>query len=229
MKQVNLLLLAAVVVFLVTTTSCGPSKAQIEAEIRAVEEQKTQEAFDTAKKAFTSLCEANDIVVSVMNSIYGAWYFGIYKADDSSSTTIIINLAKEVALSESELNAGVTSMASRLSVKESTLKYAMNKGVGDSKAWEYCLYAVNESYIVNGSFDKIQTNINIANAALKTMTNDFDDYKHYPTLKELYAKISAYYVFAQSPSGSFQQLKDTINGYENDIRTLISDLSFVFE
>lgn len=222
MKKSIAILLVMIIGVSLILSGCGPSKAELAS-------RRDQEAFDTAKEAYTSLCEAADMTVSVMSSVYGAWYFGIYKADDSSSSNVVANLAKEVALSQSELDAGVKSLATTLSVDESTLKYAMYKGTGDTKAWQYCLFVVNESYVVNGNFGDIQSKIDTANAALKTMTNEFDDYKHYPTLKEFYAKVSSYAEFSQNPSGSFQQLKDTINDYENSIRTYRSDLSFVFE
>ena len=200
-------------------SGCGPSKT----DIKAAEDKKTQEAFDTAKNAYTALNEASDFVVGVMDSVYGAWYFGIYKADDSTTTNVISNLSKETHLSTSELSAAVKSLTESIGVSEYLWEFSMTDD------WQYCLYTVNEAYVLNGVIGEIQQKIDTANAALRTMTNEFDDYKHYPTLKDYYAKVTSYFEFAQNPTGSFQQLKDTINSYETDMRTLKSDLSFVFE
>ena len=222
MKHIKAIWLAIVAGLILTMTACGPSKAELE-------EKKTQEAFDTAAIAYSALCEAGDMTVGVMKSVYGAWYFGIYKAKDSLSVNVVANLANEVVLTKSELEAGVKSLTSKLSTDETTVKHAMCDGLGNITAWEFSLQVIYESYEANGSYDDIQSKIDAANAALKTMTNEFDGYKHYPTLKELYAKVSAYYEFTKNPTGSFQQLKDTMSSYENDIRTLKSDLSFVFD
>ena len=51
---------------------------------------------------------------------------------------------------------------------------------------------------------------------------------NYPKLKEYYSSIKSYVEFFTSPSGSFKQLADTINTYENGIRTLESDVGFLF-
>ncbi|MBP7212939.1 MAG: hypothetical protein KBA03_01770 [Anaerolineaceae bacterium] len=232
MKKTSMLLLCLVYIATVLY-GCGSSEAELAAQAATAEAQaaaiKDQKAFDTAKEAYTALSNAADSTISVMDSIYNAWYFGIYDADDSSPETVISDLAKEVPLSREELDAGLQSLAKELDDDESGLLRLMASDSRNVSNWQWLLYLINESYNVNGKFDEIQENIDLANVALKTMTAEFDDYKHYPALKELYSKVVSYAEFAQSPTGSFQQLSGTITDYENDIRTLRSDLSFVFD
>lgn len=204
-------------------------KSNTEAAIAQAIIIKDQQAYDTANEAYLNLCSAADLTISVMDSVYGAWRFGIYDADDSTSSTVLTNLAKETSLSKSELEAGVKSLAESFDVSESNLLSALVSESKDISNWQFCLYVVHEAYNANGVFDEIRTNIDAANNALKTMTANYDDYKHYPALKEFYSKISSYFEFAENPSGSFQQLANTINDYENSIRTYRSDLSFIFK
>lgn len=222
MKKLTAIVLVIVIVFSVLLSGCGPSKAEIAAQEVAA---KDQQAFDTAKESYQSLCDAADSVIDVMDSVYGAWYFGIYKADDSSTSKVVSDLAANTSLSTSEIDAAIKSIEESTGFGESLFKYLLI----DDDAFSYCLYVVKEAYELNGVFDSIKNNLDAANTALKTMTADFDDYKHYPTLKQFYSKVSSYAEFSQSPSGSFQQLKDTISDYENDIRTYRQDLSFVFD
>jgi len=209
------------------------AKEQAEADRIAAEkaaaEKRSQEAFDNAKIAYEALCEAAEITNSVMSSVYGAWYFGIYKAKDSTTATVLTNLAKEVRLTKSELSAGLTAVAKEFSMSESTILWAMVTTNKDISNYVFCLDVVDFAYKINGTYDEIQKNIDAANAVLKKMTAEFDDYKHYPTLKEFYSKVLSYAEFAQSPTGSFQQLSPTKAEYENSIRTYRIDLSFVFE
>ena len=74
-----------------------------------------------------------------------------------------------------------------------------------------------------------QSCIDNAKAYLKEVTNKYADYTAYPTLKLYYSEVSSYLEFAKSPSGSFSQLKTTIDNYETNIRTYENDLSFTLE
>ena len=197
---------------------------QAEQQLVQAAEARTQEAFDTAKTAYAALNKAANSVISVMDTVYGAWHFGIFDADDSNYTNVVSNLAKTGNLSESDINSGVRALA-----KDYDKIFSVLLAMTGDDAFSYCVIVVNKAYEENSTFYSIKTNIESANTALKTMTADFDDYKHYPALKEFYATVSAYAAFAQNPTGSFQQLKDTINDYENSIRALRSDLSYVFD
>ena len=73
---------------------------------------------------------------------------------------------------------------------------------------------------MRGDYAQIQERMAQAERILQELTEEYDDYTYYPKLKELYAAVNSYVTFYTSPSGSFNQLADTINNYENNIRTL---------
>ena len=95
MNRKNALIFMSIVCCILILTACGPNKAELEAQEAIV---RTQKAFDIAKEAYTELCNAADLTISVMDSVYGAWYFGIYKAGDSTTSSVISDLAKETSL-----------------------------------------------------------------------------------------------------------------------------------
>ena len=64
---------------------------------------------------------------------------------------------------------------------------------------------------------------------MQTLTSVYEDYTYYPKLKELYSAVNSYAEFVITPTGSFEQLADTVNTFENNIRTLQSDVGFLFD
>ena len=84
-------------------------------------------------------------------------------------------------------------------------------------------------YEKDGTFAQVETSLANAKEELKTMTQQYSDYKYYPSLKSLYSELDAYAEFLKSPSCSFAQLKNIMSDYESKIRTYQSDLSFIFE
>ena len=230
-KAITILLIAALMLSL---AACGGNNAK----------SKEQAAFDNAQKAYDALCDAADETISIMNSVYGAWYFGIYKLSDyktSKSAGKLSGFAKETGLSEltikNAINEYYVNYFKILSgdteefkeLDKETMDILVDSHIYGIEDFNGCLELVYLVFEAEGITNNLNENLTIAKDTLKIMTNDFDDYKHYPTLKDFYSKVSSYAEFAQSPSGSFQQLKDTINDYENSIRTYRTDLSFVFD
>lgn len=64
---------------------------------------------------------------------------------------------------------------------------------------------------------------------MKKMSEKYSDYEHYPSLKKYYTETKSYFDFCKAPTGSFEQVKTTINDYRNDIREYVSDLDYIFE
>ena len=58
------------------------------------------------------------------------------------------------------------------------------------------------------------------------LSEKYSDYEHYPALKGYYTTTNAFFDFCQSPSGSFEQVKTTINEYRNDARNYDKDLNY---
>ena len=51
--------------------------------------------YTNAKEAYVKLKEVADLCVSGMGDIYNAWYFGIYEADDTYSSSFYYEMSKE--------------------------------------------------------------------------------------------------------------------------------------
>ena len=88
---------------------------------------------------------------------------------------------------------------------------------------------VSKAYEANGKTDEAQKALNEAKAQMKELSEKYSDYEHYPNLKGYYTTTSSFFDFCQNPTGSFEQVKDTINDYKNEARDYISDLDYIFE
>ena len=179
----------------------------------AFEKVRGEIVYKNAKEAYEKLKEVAELCVSGMDVIYGAWYFGIYDADDAYMFDY--QLSMEVpGFSSDEIEAA----RNALGISERTAK----------SDWQYSLWIVEEAITMRGDYDTINANMAAAEKVLQSLTEEYDDYTYYPKLKDYYASIKSYVEFFTSPTGSFKQLADTINNYENGIRTLESDVSFLF-
>jgi len=196
-------------------------KADVENRLALVDAQEAFEdirgeiVYENANEAYEKLKEVAALCVAGMDAIYGAWYFGIYEADDAYSSSFYLLMSQEVPyFSSSELEEA----GELLGISVSTAK----------SDWQYCLFIVEEAIAARGDYDTITANMEEAETVLQTLTEEYDDYTYYPKLKEYYAAVKSYVEFFTNPSGSFSQLADTVNNYENGIRTLESDVSFLF-
>ena len=95
--------------------------------------------------------------------------------------------------------------------------------------FSFCVMCVTGAYIVNGKVKEVEDALNSAKAQMKKLSQDYSDYEHYPNLKGYYTTTSSFFEFCNNPTGSFEQVKDTINDYKNDARDYISDLDYIFE
>ena len=188
-----------------------------EEALQKEEELKKKEIFDNAKKAFEKIYEVEKYCIGGMDDIYGAWYFGIYDADDYYSSTVMDALAKETPnLTKNDLEKGWKALG--YSTK-ALLTYD----------WNYCLYTVESAQKEKGIYKNIDNNLTEAKSIMQKLTDEYNDYEYYPKLKDYYSKVASYADFFKNPTGSFNQLADTINDYENNIRTYRSDLEFLFK
>lgn len=194
-------------------------KADVENRLVLVEAQEAYKkiqgeiVYTNAKEAYEKLKEVANLCVEGMDAIYGAWYFGIYGADDTYWFDYDLSVETPGFSSEE-----IEEAREALGISESTAE----------SDWQYSLWIVQAAISMRGDYDTINANMAEAEKVLQSLTEQYDDYTYYPKLKEYYAAIKSYVDFFTSPSGSFNQLADTINSYENGIRTLESDVSFLF-
>lgn len=182
----------------------------------------TQVAFTSAQTTYNNLISAYEKIDAIGSDIYEAWRIGVYE------TPSISKLDEKLNLSLEELNAAAESLGT------GTYAYP-NVGdsvfylFGDTSKFNICIALVKEAYKLNGTYDEIETLLNSAKSEMKTMSEQYSDYEHYDNLKEMYSIVDSYAEFCKEPTGSFEQLKETINDYRNDIRDLESDLGYIFE
>ena len=194
-------------------------KAEVKNRLTLVEAQEAfsqiqgEVVYQNAKEAYEKLKAVSQLCETGMDSIYGAWHFGIYEASDAYSYDYQLYMA-----------------TSGFSIKEienarTLLGYTEKQAKSN---WQYSVFIVETAIATRGDYDKINAYMAEAEKVLQELTEEYGDYTYYPKLKEYYAAIKSYVTFYTSPTGSFNQLANTINEYENKIRTLESDVSFLF-
>lgn len=204
-------------------------KADVDNRLVLVEAQeqfaKLQETliYGNAKESFEALKDVATLCVNGMDDIYGAWYFGIYKASNASGNYYFYyDLAKETP----NLSGGdLKSAAEVIGFPTSGDSNSCNALKGD---WQKSLTVTMAAITLRGDYDTITTKMDAAKKCLQKLTEEYDDYTYYPKLKEYYAAVSSYVEFYTNPTGSFNQLADTVKEFENTIRTYEADVSFLF-
>lgn len=204
-------------------------KAGVENRLTLVDAREEFEAlkgelvYKNAEEAYEKLKNIAELCVDGMDAVYGAWYFGIYEADDTTDSSFCYEMSLEVpGFTETELEEAVSSLGEDIGFgEELTIMLARSD-------WQYCLWIVEEAISIRGDYATINTYMEDAEKILQELTEEYDDYTYYPKLKDYYAAIKSYVEFFSSPSCSFNQLVSTINDYENGIRTLESDVGFLF-
>lgn len=208
-RIVSVILIIMILMFTVSCANLSQSKKEIE--------------YEAANTAYQDLVKAHELCIDIMDSMYGAWYFSIYKYDDYSGSNGFKEFCYEANLySQDALDAvGVIFEMDNVSA------YAAYETLLDDFDWSIAI--VEQVYKSNGTYNDIENCLSNAKLSLKSVTNEYSDYTGYSVLKSYYSEISAYYEFCKSPTGSFAQLKTTIDNYETNLRNYKNDLSFIFE
>ena len=199
-------------------------------------------AFNTSKAAYDKVSAAYQITAEFGSDIYEAWRLGIYEDDEVLSSGAKY-LATELSLSETEIKEGIAYVLAVEvygkewdSLSDSEKKEYMNMAAKSSvfRAFEdnlfsFCVMIVSGAYVVNGKAAEVQTSLDDAKSLMKDLSEKYSDYEHYPNLKGYYTTTKSFFEFCQNPTGSFEQVKTTINDYKNEARDYISDLDYIFE
>ena len=215
MKKKTALLLCLIFAVCMLVTSCGSGGDSSNGN-------KTKSVFDTASEAYGEISLAYEIVDEYGSAIYGAWMSGIYDDDEMD----IEYLADETGIPESELRAAFNSLYD--GYKESTVFYLYRTN-DDYSMFSLCVDLVTEAYLLNGKSEEAKTHLDNAKSIMRDMSENYSDYEHYTNLKGFYTKTNAFFDYCESPEGSFEQCKTTINDYRNQIRDFKNDLDYIFE
>ena len=198
-----------------------------------------KKAYEASKVAYDNIDIAYEITEQFGSDIYEAWRLGIYD-DDELLDDGIKYLASELSLSEDEIRDGVCYVLAEMTGEnwyelsedyKNTLaenaEYAFI--LMEDNLFSFCVMVVSCAYKANGKVAEAQTALDEAKTQMKELSQEYSDYEHYPNLKGYYTTTSSFFAFCQDPTGSFEQVKDTINEYKNEARDYISDLDYIFE
>lgn len=222
MKKLTAIIL--VLVMCVSMTACGGGN---------------KKAFEASKAAYDNVDIAYEITEQFGSDLYEAWRLGIYD-DDEILEDGVAHLATELSLSEDELKEGVGYVMAEMTGEdwfemsdEDKATITENTdiifGLMEDNLFSFCVMVVTGAYTANGKVEEAQNALNAAKAQMKELSEKYSDYEHYPNLKGYYTTTSSFFDFCQNPTGSFEQVKDTINDYKNEARDYISDLDYIFE
>lgn len=222
MKKIAALLL--ILVMGVNLCACGNSN---------------KKAFEASKAAYDNVDIAYEITEEFGKDIYEAWRLGIYE-DEEILENGVEYLASELSLSEDEIRVGVAYSTTEIGGKEwselseedkTTLTESADivLNIMEDDLFSFCVMVVTGAYTANGKVEEVQVALDTAKAQMKELSEKYSDYEHYPNLKGYYTTTSSFFDFCQNPTGSFEQVKETINDYRNEARDYISDLDYIFE
>ena len=195
-----------------------------------------KKAFEASKSAYDNIDIAYEITEQFGSDIYEAWRLGIYD-DDEILENGAAHLATELSLSADEIRAGAVytlyqdewDTMSEEEKEELIGSADLLFSYMEDDLFSFCVMAVSNAYVVNGKVDEAQTALDAAKAQMKELSSEYSDYEHYPNLKGYFTTTSSFFDFCQNPTGSFEQIKETVNNYKNEARDYISDLDYIFE
>lgn len=198
-----------------------------------------KKAFEASKAAYDNIDIAYEITEQFGSDIYEAWRLGIYDKDEILDDGAK-HLATELSVSADEIRAGAAYTIATMigedwdTMSEEDKENYIDKAddmfsVMEDDLFSFCVMAVSNAYVVNGKVEEAQTALDAAKAQMKELSSEYSDYEHYPNLKGYFTTTSSFFDFCQNPTGSFEQVKETVNEYKNEARDYISDLDYIFE
>ncbi len=223
MKKVFLNILAVLVMIALTACSEGKSK----------------EEYEMSKEAYENINTAYEITSDFGSDIYEAWRLGIYD-DEEILDEGCAYLAKELHLSEAEVTEGAAySLASIIGneweectdEEKRTYREMVDSSfeLMEDNLFTWCVHIVSNVYVTNGKVAEAQECLETAKGYMRDLSENYSDYEHYPALKGYYTTTSSFFEFCQNPTGSFEQLKTTIENYKTTARDYNADLDYIFE
>lgn len=201
-------------------------------------DNKSKKAFEASKVAYENVNSAYKIAEDYGADIYEAWRLGIYD-DDEILEKGCAYLAKELHISESEIKEGIAYTLAEMDEgwencsEEDRADYRENADytfvVMEDNLFSWCVLITSNSYAANGKVKEAQEYLDAAKEQMKELSQSYSDYEHYPSLKGYYTTTNSFFDFCQNPTGSFEQIKTTIESYRSTARDYKADLDYIFE
>lgn len=200
-----------------------------------------KKAFDISKMAYENITKAYTIAENFGDDIYDAWYTGIFNTSelyDQGGSYLV----SELSVTEEELSQGVsyafitafgwdwdeTDQATKEEYMEASGLHFLAVSLMDDIS-TFCVECITGTYKVTGKTEEAQLALEEAKTLMKQLAGEYADYEYYPDLKDYYTVTSAFLDFCAEPTGSFDQLRGTLNDYKNEARGYANDLDFIFE
>ena len=185
MKKTVTLLISGMLVLSLTACSSGNKKA-----------------FEASKEAYNNINTAYEITENFGSDIYEAWRLAIYEKDEVLDGGTAY-LSSELSLSEEELNDGVAYMTLEDEWENATeeQKSAARDSADlyfslfEDDLFSYCVILVTNAYKANGKVSEAETVLEEAKEQMKTLSEKYSDYEHYPNLKGYYTTTSSFFFF----------------------------------
>ena len=239
---------------LLSLIGCGKTTCSIEdcksdavedefyGELYCAEHLANRKAYDISKEAYENISKAYTIVEQYGDDLYDGWYVGIFNTDELYEKGSRY-LASELSLSEEDVAQGVAyalvdafgwnwdeidqeTKEEYMTIDGSGTYFLAVSLLADIKT--FCVECVNGAYEVTGKAEEALLALDEAKAIMKQISEEYEDYEHYPALKAYYTETSSFLDFCSNPTGSFDQLRETLNDYKNNARDLSSDLEYIF-
>lgn len=200
---------------------------------------KSKKAFEASKEAYQNINAAYELTADYGSNIYEAWRLGIYDKDEIMDGGCSY-LAKELNLSQEEVEAGAAHLVAEAfgaswdectDEEKNSYKVMADsyfRGMEDN-LFSWCVEVVSNTYIINGKAAEAKDHLEAAKGQMKELSESYSDYEHYPALKGYYTTTSSFFDFCQNPTGSFEQLKTTVEDYKTTARDFNADLDYIFE
>lgn len=241
MKKTVCLLLALALTF--AFVACGDSgdkdvPARTDAPAETAKMSST-EAFNLCALAYKNISEASLIVKDIGTDVYNAWNIGVQKDDNIS----LWSLSDEMfTLTEEDLCLGIAyltninvwdTMTDEQKEQQSSYTVASRifaSAVEDSDSvFSLCVHIVVGAFTAKGTIGEVEKKLENPKNTIKKLSEKFPDYVHYAAIKGYYDKVASYLNYCKEPTGSFEQLTVTNEGYETTIRDFRSSLEYYFE
>ncbi len=157
------------------------------------------------KNAYNYLCDASVELEKLSDTIQTAWHYGIYSTTNDS-TTNIKGLESKTGISAGSLIAGHLSALIDGEIVDADFSTP-------AECVYACIYAM--SY-----YDAIHA-ICLAEEEIKNIDSN---HKDYDSIKKFYSDARTFYDWLKDPDGNYNQATDTINDYNNKLKSHKNDL-----
>ena len=209
-------------------------------------EAESKRAFTVSKDAYDEITKAYEITNDFGVNVYEVWRQAIYEKNSVLEGGIEY-LSEKLSLTKDELYEGAAyAMATgggskdwnEIDDTEKDVYRAVvrsdDSGIfsfydNNNFLFSFCIKCVVGAYVTNGEIEEAQKALDNAKSLMKELSEKYSDYEHYPNLKGYYTTTKSFFDFCQSPTGSFNQLVDTMNNYRNAVRDYKADLDYIFE